>query len=108
MYVPKVLVQMLTKMTVAGLLEEELRVKRLSSTVRKEIYQILGLLIKLLPESLGDMAEKLVPRLIRILNEEVTKRSVPEIPVVTGTLKGLYHAMVVYPLAPAQGRYHIS
>lgn len=103
MYTPKVIVPILTNMTVAQVLLQELTVSRHPGSVLKEIYQILGILIKILPQKLKHLAEDFVPRLIRILNDVVTKNSNPNVPVVIGALKGLYHALQVFDLDQSQG-----
>ena len=93
MYSQKVVNETLHSTPVASLLLEEFRVSHLSATVKRELFQILGLLVKRAPresELVSTAVEKL---LFTEFFCEVEKQKSPQVPVVIGALKGITHLL---------------
>jgi hypothetical protein len=74
---------------------QELKVSRLTATVKRELYQILGLLIKRNPQKSETISDTVQELLFSELFNEIKNKKKPQIPVVIGSLKGLRHLMYV-------------
>lgn len=78
---------------VGSLLLEEFRVSNLSATVKRELFQILGLVLKRSPLQSQNIAPTVQKLLFSELFSEVEKQKKPQIPIVVGSLKGITHLM---------------
>ena len=94
MYSQKVLDEIVKNAQIGPLVLQELDVSRLSPTVKRELYQILGLLIKRNPEKLKSISEIVKKLLFSELFKEIENSKKPQIPIVIGALKGLRHLML--------------
>jgi hypothetical protein len=95
MYSQKVLDETVQSHRIGHLVLEELDKMRLSATVKREAYQILGLLVKRNGESLKSILTQVQVILFRELFQEVENSKIPKIPIVIGCLKGIRHLMEV-------------
>lgn len=78
---------------VGSLILEDFRVSSLSATVKRELFQILGLIVKRSPHQSQNIALTVQQLLFSELFAEVEKQKKPQIPIVIGTLKGITHLM---------------
>ena len=93
MYSQKVLDETVQSSRIGQLVLEELDKMRLSATVKREAYQILGLLIKRNPEKLQGVSKEVQTMLFREVFKEIDNNKNPMIPVIVGCLKGITHLM---------------
>nr|QOY44576.1 DNA-dependent protein kinase catalytic subunit [Alvinella pompejana] len=65
------------------------------STVQQRMYQLLGVIAEMYPELMVRHADRLVNMYVVTIKKQMTsKTSKPDIPLITGSLKGLCHLLV--------------
>ena len=101
MYSQKVLDETVQSSRIGQLVLEELDKMRLSATVKREAYQILGLLIKRNPDKLRGVSKEVQTMLFRELFREIDNNMNPKIPVIVGCLKAITH--LTHAITPDEG-----
>ena len=88
---------------IVPLLLEELKIGKLTASSKKEVFQILGVLLKLNTEILPSVIKEVKETLLRVLYQEVCIAKTPKIPMVIGSLKGIFHFLFSHQILDHEG-----